>query len=500
MSPSHSYEKAAAGVNNSGVLGFLGNSPKKLLIDGKWVSAKLGRTFESINPANEEILAVLAEADKADVDEAVRSARKAFESGPWAAMGPYDRAGYLFKIADLIEQHIEELSLLDTLDMGCPVGTSTAFQTLTVRAWRYYAGWVTKIYGETNPSDPGIFNYTLREPVGVCAGIIPWNAPSYLGANKIAPALACGNTIIVKPASQASLSLLRLGELILEAGVPAGVVNIITGGGATAGKAIVEHPGIDKISFTGSTEVGKSIILGSAGNIKRVSLELGGKSPNIVFADADLAQALGPCMYGFCANSGQICLAPTRIFAQKEIYDKFVADLTAITASIKPGNPLDPNTIVGPLANAGQFKAVKNYLEIGKKEGATITTGGSAVPGKGYFVNPTVFANVSNNMRIAQEEIFGPVGVVIPFKDEEDVIAMANDTIYGLGGSLWTKDLSRAIRVARALKTGEVNINTVLSGDPMSPMGGYKQSGYGREQGKYALDLFTQVKSVFVKL
>jgi acyl-CoA reductase-like NAD-dependent aldehyde dehydrogenase len=493
-------EKAAAGVKNERVLDFLGNSPRKLLIDGKWIPAKSGKTLETINPANEEVLASIAAADREDVDEAVKSARKAFESGPWSTMGPHDRANYIFRIADLIERHIEELSLLNALDMGCPVGTSTAFEQLTVKLWRYYGGWVTKICGDTNPSNPDIFNFTLREPVGVCAGIVPWNAPSYLAANKIAPALACGNTIIVKPASQASLSLLRLGELIHEAGVPEGVVNIITGAGSTAGKAMVEHPGIDKISFTGSTDVGKSIILGSANNIKRVSLELGGKSANIIFADADLEQAVPASMFGFCANSGQICLAPTRILAQQEIYDKVVANLTAVTSTIKPGDPLDPNTIVGPIANSDQFKTVKNYIEIGKKEGATVMTGGSAVDGKGYFVNPTVFANVSNNMRIAQEEIFGPVVVVIPFKDETDAVSIANDSIYGLAGALWSRDLSRATRVARALKAGEIWVNTVLAGDPISPMGGYKHSGYGREQGKYALDLFTQVKSVFVKL
>jgi acyl-CoA reductase-like NAD-dependent aldehyde dehydrogenase len=366
--------------------------------------------------------------------------------------------------------------------------------------FRYYAGWATKIYGETNPSDPSMFNYTLREPVGVCGQIIPWNGPIAMFAWKIAPALACGNVSIIKPAEQTPLTALRLGELILEAGIPEGVVNIITGFGETAGAAIANHPDIDKVAFTGSTEVGKLILQASAGNLKRVSLELGGKSPNIVFADANMEQCIPTSLFGFTMLSGQVCCAGTRVFVQQDFHDEFVDKLTKQASTAKAGDPLDPKTTIGPLVSKEQFDRVKGYLDIGKKEGAEPRLGGDVRKGKGYFVDPTIFTNVKNDMRIAREEIFGPVASVIPFKDESDAVLQGNDTTYGLAAAVWTNDVSRAHKVARALKAGTVWVNCYNNIDPISPFGGYKQSGIGRELGKHSIELYTQIKSVYVKL
>jgi acyl-CoA reductase-like NAD-dependent aldehyde dehydrogenase len=488
------------GAKSTAAVDFLRGAPKQLLIGGKWTAAKSGKTFESINPANEEVLAVVAEGDEADIDEAVKAARKAFDEGKWPSMGPHQRTRLLLKIADLIEQHADELTTLETLDNGVPLMVTQGMVTGAVETFRYYAGWPTKVYGETNPSDPSMFNYTLREPVGVCGQIIPWNGPLAMAAWKIAPALACGNTVILKPAEQTPLTALRLGELLLEAGVPEGVVNIVTGFGETAGAAISAHPDIDKVAFTGSTEVGKLILQASAGNLKRVSLELGGKSPNVIFADADLQKALPASMAAFCAMSGQVCAAGTRIFVEQGFHDEFVDQLAKVTASIKPGDPLAPGTFMGPLVSKDQFDRVKSYLEVGKKEGAKVAIGGDTGSGKGYFVNPTIFTGVKNNMRIAREEIFGPVAAVIPFKDENDAVLQGNDTTYGLAAAVWTRDISRAHKVARALKAGTVWVNTYLELDVGSPFGGYKQSGIGRELGKHSIDLYTQVKSVFVRL
>ncbi len=388
------------------VLQFLHSSPKKLLIGGRWMPSKSGKTFETINPATEDVVALVAEGDKADVDEAVKAARRAFETGRWAKMGPHERARYLLKIADLIEQHADDLAQLETLDNGKPLSQSRAIDIpKAAETFRYYAGWCTKIYGETNPSEPSMFNYTLREPIGVCGQIIPWNFPLLMAAWKIAPALACGNTVILKPAEQTPLTALRLGELILEAGLPDGVVNIITGFGPGAGSSIAEHPDIDKVAFTGSTEVGKLILQASAGNLKRVSLELGGKSPNIIFPDADLESAVPSAMIGVFYNSGQVCAARTRIFVQRDMYGDFVEKFVKASASMILGDPFDPKTKMGPLVSKEQFERVMNYVEIGKKEGAKLATGGEALSGKGYFVKPTVFADVDNKMRIAREEI-----------------------------------------------------------------------------------------------
>ncbi len=487
-------------AQNSAVTSFLKGSPKKLLINGKWVAPKSGKTFETINPATEEVLTLIAEGDKADVDEAVKAARGALD-GKWGQIGPHERARYLFKIAELIDAHRDELGELETLDNGKGVMFSKAFDVpAAAETFRYYGGWCTKLYGETNPSDPSMFNYTLREPVGVCGQIIPWNFPLLMAAWKLGPALACGNTVILKPAEQTPLTALRLGELLLEAGLPEGVVNIITGFGPGAGSSIAEHPEIDKVAFTGSTEVGKIILKASAGNLKRVSLELGGKSPNIIFPDADMKQAIPTSMMGVFFNSGQVCCAGTRIFVQKDMYDNVVDQLTTFSKGMSYGDPLDPKTVMGPVVSKEQFDRVKGYLDVGKKEGAKVTAGGETGTGKGYFVKPTVFADVNNNMKIAREEIFGPVATAIPFKDESDAIFQGNDTEYGLAAAVWTRDISRAHKVARALKAGTVWVNCYNQLDPISSFGGYKQSGFGRELGKHALELYSQIKSVYVKL
>ncbi len=502
MAASPSIESAARGAKNPAALEFLKSGPKKLLIGGKWVAAKSGKTFETLNPANEEVLAMVAEGDKADVDEAVKHARKALENGKWATMGPHQRTRCLLKIADLIEQHADELAELETLDNGKAIFESKNIDIPgAAETFRYYAGWSSKIYGETNPSDPDMFSFTLREPVGVCGQIIPWNFPLLMASWKIAPALACGNVVILKPAEQTPLTALRLGELILEAGLPESVVQIITGFGPGAGSSIAEHPDIDKVAFTGSTEVGKLILKASAGNLKHVSLELGGKSPNIIFPDADMPAAAFGSMLGIFMNQGQVCCAGSRVFVQESMYDQFTETLSQMAQGLTLGNPLDPGTRMGPLVSKEQHDRVLGYLKIGKEEGAKAKTGGAAGPQeRGYFVQPTVFTGVKNSMKIAREEIFGPVAAAIPFKDEADVVFQGNDTSYGLAAAVWTKDLSRAHKVARALKAGTVWINTYGMIDPMGSFGGYKQSGFGRELGKHALELYTQIKQVYTKL
>ncbi len=476
-------------------------APRHLLIGGKWVPAKSGKTFETINPATEEVLANVAQADQADVDEAVKAARRAFEESKWAAMRPADRARYLFKIAELIDANAAELAQLETLDNGKAISESKNIDIpMAAETFRYYAGWVTKIYGETNPSAPDMLSYTLREPVGVCGQIIPWNFPLLMASWKLAPALACGNVSILKPAEQTPLTALRLGELIMEAGVPDGVVNILPGFGPGAGSAIAAHMGIDKVAFTGSTEVGREIMKAATGNLKRVSLELGGKSPNIIFPDADLKAAAFGALTGVFLNQGQVCCAGTRVFVQEQMYEQFTDQLSQLAQNMKMGDPLDAATRVGPLVSKEQFDRVNGYLEVGKKEGAKLRAGGDSGQSKGYFVKPTVFVDVNNSMRIAREEIFGPVAAAIPFKDETDAVFQGNDTSYGLAAAVWTKDVSRAHKVARKLKAGTVWVNCYGMLDPISPFGGYKQSGFGRELGKYAIELYTEIKSVFVKL
>ncbi len=478
---------------------------RKMLIGGKWVEAASGKTFATVNPADDSELARVAEGDAEDVDRAAKAARKAFDDGKWARMAPGERERLLLTVAELIEKHATELAQLETLDNGKSLFETTNVDIPQAAAtFRYYAGWVNKLTGETNPSDPGYFNFTLREPVGVCGQIIPWNFPLLMAAWKLGPALACGNTVVLKPAEQTPLTALRLGELLLEAGVPDGVVNIVPGYGETAGAAIVRHRLIDKVAFTGSTEVGKLIHRDTSDTLKRVSLELGGKSPNIVFADADIPEAVKGAITGVFFNQGEVCCAGTRLFVQEKLHDEFADALAKAAAGMKQGPGLEPGVQVGPLVSKEQLDRVTGYLDIGKKEGAKPLTGGERNTAKGlekgYFVKPTVFTGVKNDMRIAQEEIFGPVVSVLPFKDEHDAIFEGNATTYGLAAGVWTKDVSKAHRVARALRAGTVWVNCYNVFDVVSPFGGYKQSGYGRELSRYALDLYTQVKSVWLKI
>ena len=487
------------------VVKFLSSSPKKMLINGEWVSAKSGKTFDTINPATSEVIVKVCEADKEDIDRAVKAARAAFE-GPWKKITPYQRQMLLLKLADLIEKNKEELAQLETLDNGKPINESRAADIpLTVEHFRYYAGWATKIHGETLPVSCGnYFTYTLREPVGVVGQIIPWNFPLLMAAWKIAAAIACGNCVVLKPAEQTPLTALRLAELIMEAGFPPGVINICPGFGPTAGAALASHMDVDKVAFTGEYTTGREIIKASAGNLKRVSLELGGKAPNIVFMDGDLERALSGCMGSVFFNQGQVCCAGTRLFVERPIYEEFVSKLSDKAKKIKVGPGLSEETQMGPLVSDDQLKRVTGYLEIGKKEGAKPVCGGDRAKdgelSKGYFVQPTVFSNVNNKMRIAQEEIFGPVVSAIPFKDVNDAVFQGNDTTYGLSAGVWTKDIKKAHAVAAALKAGTVWVNCYNVFDSCAPFGGYKQSGFGREGGIHALELYTQIKTVWMNL
>ncbi len=487
------------------VVKFLSGAPKKMLINGEWVASASGKTFETVNPATGEVIVKVYEADKEDIDRAVKAARAAFE-GPWRKFSHYQRQQLLLKLADLIEKNAEEFAQLETLDNGKPIRESMNVDVpATIEHFRYYAGWATKIHGETLPVSAGNFlTYTLREPVGVVGQIIPWNFPLLMAAWKIAAALACGNCVVLKPAEQTPLTALRLAELIMEAGIPAGVVNVCPGFGPTAGAALSGHMDVDKVAFTGEYTTGREIIKASAGNLKRVSLELGGKSPNVIFKDGDLETALKGCIGSVFFNQGQVCCAGTRLFVEKSIYEDFVGKLSDKVKSIKLGHGLNPETQMGPLVSDDQLKRVTSYLEIGKKEGAKAMCGGDRAKEsdlqKGYFVQPTVFADVNNKMRVAQEEIFGPVVSAIPFKDVDDAVFQGNETTYGLAAGVWTSDVKKAHRVARSLKAGTVWVNCYNVFDPCTPFGGYKQSGYGREGGIHALELYTQVKSVWINL
>jgi len=483
---------------------FADGSYKKMLIGGKWVDAASGKRFETHNPATGELLATVAEGDAEDINRAVAAARRAFE-GPWSKVRPFERQNLLLKLADLVERHFDELSELDTLDMGAPISRTRGNRLRVLGMLRYYAGQATAIHGETiENSLPGeIFSYTLKEPIGVVGAIIPWNGPLAATIWKIGPAIATGCTVVLKPAEEAPLTSLRVAELAMEAGVPAGVINVVPGFGETAGAALASHPDVDKVAFTGSHVTGQSIVKASAGNLKRVSLELGGKSPDIVFADADLDSAVPGAAMAVFANSGQICSAGTRLFVEDKVYDEFVGRVAEFGRKLQVGNGLDPNTQIGPLVSQQQLDRVSGYLDIGQKEGATALAGGARLTegalSKGYFVPPTVFANVQDTMRIAQEEIFGPVISAISFKDPDELIRRANATTFGLGSGVWTRDVSKAHRVARALRAGSVWVNCYQAMDPAVPFGGYKMSGYGRESGKQHVEEYLNVKAVWIK-
>jgi aldehyde dehydrogenase (NAD+) len=483
--------------------GFLQSGPKLLIIDGEAVPARSGATFESISPATGTVLAELAQAGREDVDLAVAAARRAFE-GPWRRFTPAQRQAVLLRLADLIDENFDEIAVIDSMDMGAPISGAAFKRQRAVSLLRYAAGQVTLIHGQTvtNSQSPSIFSYTVKEPVGVVAAITAWNGGVGSGIWKLSTALAAGCTFILKPGEQAPLSAVRLGELCLEAGIPPGVVNVVNGPG-TVGAALAEHPGVDKVAFTGSTAVGQAIIRASAGNVKRVSMELGGKSANIVFDDANLELAVPGAAMAVFGNSGQSCSAGSRMFVQRGIYDAFVAEVASFARGLKLGDPLDPRTQLGPLVSQEQLDRVTGFLESGKAEGARAAAGGSRARGtdldSGYYVEPTVFADVADTMRIAREEIFGPVISAIPFGDAEEAVRRANASEYGLGGGVWTRSLSNIHTVSRGLRAGSVWVNCYQVMDPSMPFGGYKMSGFGRESGSEHIEEFLQTKSVWVE-
>jgi aldehyde dehydrogenase (NAD+) len=478
--------------------------PGQLFIDGKWLNAASGKTYPSINPATGEVLTQIADGDARDADAAVQAARRAFESGPWVEMSASDRGRILWKIGDLVDKYNEELGTLETLDNGKPIFESCQVDMpMVAEVFRYYAGWATKIHGETVPVRGPFLHYTLREPIGVVAAIVPWNFPLLLASWKIAPALAAGNTVVLKPAPWTSLTALRLAEIAQEAGLPAGVLNVITGASDELGRALVRHPGVSKVAFTGSTMTGQEIARVSADTLKHVTLELGGKSPNIVLADADIDGAVRGATIGIFYGKGEVCAAGSRLFIEHKIHDEFMQKLVERAKKLQPGDPLDPKTKFGALVSEPQMNKVLSYIEKGKSEGAKLVAGGersSAGNGKGYFVQPTVFDNVKNDMTIAREEIFGPVLAAIEFDDIEDAVREANKNPYGLAAAVWTRDIGKAHRIARRLEAGTVWINTYNNYDPAAAFGGFKMSGYGRELSMHALESYTQVKSVWVNL
>ncbi|GHH99202.1 aldehyde dehydrogenase family protein [Neobacillus kokaensis] len=473
---------------------------KKLFINGEFVEAESGKTFNTYNPATGEVLAIVSEGDERDIDKAVQAAKRAFEQGPWSKMSAAQRGHLIYRLADRIEEHKEELAQLETLDNGKPINEARIIDLPgTIDQFRYFAGWTTKITGQTIPVSGSFFNYTRHEPVGVTGQIIPWNFPLMIASWKVAPALATGCTVVLKPAEQTPLTALYLGKLIQEVGFPEGVINIVPGFGETAGASLVKHPDVNKIAFTGSTEVGKLIMREAANTMKRVSLELGGKSPNIILPDADMSKAVPGVFSGIMTNQGEICSAGSRVYIQKKSYDNVVADLASFAEKVKLGNGLNEDTQMGPLVSIEQQERVLNYIEIGRNEGAACLSGGEKA-GEGYFVKPTIFADVSEGMRIAREEIFGPVVVAMPYDDIDEIIDRANNSPYGLAAGVWTENVKNAHYIANRLKAGNVWVNCYSMVDPASPFGGYKQSGFGRDMGSYALENYTEVKSVWINL
>lgn len=471
----------------------------ELLIDGKYVTPDSGKYSTIVNPATEEILAKVAQGDQKDVDTAVKAARAALKV--WNGMRTADRAQILYRLADLMEKHQEELIMLETLNAGKPIA-SVRRQDMpaAIDTMRYYAGWCDKIIGQVIPARPDALTYTIREPVGVVGAIVPWNFPIMIGVWKIAPALACGCTLVVKPAELTPLTLIRIGELALEAGLPPGVLNIVTGRGSVVGDAMVAHPGVDKITFTGSPGVGRGIMQGAASNFKRITLELGGKSANIIFADADLDSAVPAAASGVFFNAGQVCSAGSRILVQKPVYDEVVDRLIQRAKAIRVGDTAQPDTVMGPLVSSTQMKTVLDYIDVGQAEGASLVYGGSRCDMKGYYVEPTIFTGVEHEMRISQEEIFGPVASVIPFEDTADALRIANGTAFSLAAGVWSTDITRVHQVAHELRAGTVWINTYGYTDIRLPWGGTGESGFGREHGEAALENFTEPKTIWLSL
>ncbi len=470
-------------------------------IGGKWVPSASGKTFDTIHPATEEVICKVAEGDKADVDAAVDAAREAFDNGPWRTMDARDRGALIYKLAELIEEEAEELAALETLDNGKPINDSRAADIpLVIDCLKYYAGWADKIQGKTIPIRGDYFCYTRREPVGVVGQIIPWNFPALMTAWKWGPALAAGCTIVMKPAEQTPLTCLRMARLAQKAGIPDGVINVVPGYGPTAGAAIVAHPGVDKIAFTGELSTAKIIQRSAAETMKRLTFELGGKSPNVIFADADLDAAVAGAHFALYFNQGQCCCAGSRLYIEQKVYDEVVDRIAEKNKSTKIGDPFDPETQQGPQVDKNQFDKILQYVEYGKEDGAKCVTGGKRHGNKGYFVEPTLFANVTDDMRIAREEIFGPVMSALKFKNVDEIIKRSNDTNFGLAAAVWTRDVTKAHRYAKEVRAGTVWVNCYDVFDAAAPFGGFKESGLGRELGESGLDNYTESKTVTVSL
>ncbi len=476
---------------------------KRLLINNEWRAAASGETMEVVNPATEEVIASVASAAKADLDAAVEAARTAL-NGPWGKLSARERGRLVRRLADRLMEKVDDVARLETLHNGKPISESRNIEVpAAAECFEYYGGWADKIMGETIPVKGNHLTYTLREPIGVVAAIVPWNFPLLLAAWKVAPALACGNTVILKPASQTPLTAIALGEIAVEVGLPPGVLNVLTGPGSKLGQAIVEHPGIDKIAFTGDTTTGKAIMRSAADTLKKITLELGGKSPNIVLPDADIDAAIRGATIGIFYGKGEVCAAGSRLLVDRSIKHEFVDKLAARTKKMVPSDPMDPKTRFGAVASKKQLETVLRYIDSGRKEGAALVAGGERADigtGKGYFVQPTVFADVRPEMTIAREEIFGPVLATIEFADIDEAIARANDSPYGLAAGVWTRDIKKAHYIARRLQAGTVWVNTYNVYDTAAPFGGYKQSGFGREMSAHAIEHYTQIKSVWIDL